>query len=43
MNLITRLGGQAYVFFGTMEQRTNYSQLVAELHKKFTPVKLLIE
>ena len=26
-----------------MEQRSNYSQLVAELCKSFTPVKLLIE
>ena len=45
VNLITRLQGQAYAFFRpcTMEQRTDYSQLVAELSKRFTPVRLPIE
>ena len=42
VNLITRLHGQAYSFFRscTMEQRTNYCLLVAELRKRFTPVRL---
>ena len=42
VNLITRLQGQAYSFFWscTMEQRTDYSLLVAELKKRFTPVTL---
>ena len=42
VNLITRLHGQAYSFFWscTMEQRTNYCLLVAELRKRFTPVRL---
>ena len=42
VNLITRLHGQAYSFFRscTMEQRTNYCLLVAELRKWFTPVRL---
>ena len=45
VNLITRLRGQAYAFFRscTMEQRTNYSLLVAELQKRFTPVHLPTE
>ena len=45
VNLITRLRGQAYAFFRscTMVQRTNYSQLVTELRKRFTPVSLPIE
>ena len=45
VNLITRLCGQAYVFFRscTVEQRTNYSLLVAELQKRFTPVHLTTE
>ena len=42
VNLITRLHGQAYSFFRscTMEQRTDYCLLVAELRKRFTPVRL---
>ena len=42
VNLITRLHGRAYSFFRscTMEQRTNYCLLVAELRKRFTPVRL---
>ena len=42
VNLITRLQGQAYAFFRscTMEQRTDYSLLVAELKKRFIPVVL---
>ena len=42
VNLITRLHGQAYSFFRscTVEQRTNYYLLVAELRKRFTPVRL---
>jgi len=42
VNLITRLQGQAYSFFRscTMEQHTDYCLLVAELHKRFTPVRL---
>ena len=42
VNLITRLQGQAYSFFRscTIEQRTDYSLLVAELKKRFTPVTL---
>ena len=45
VNLITRLCGQAYAFFRscTVEQRTNYSLLVAELQKRFTPVYLPTE
>ena len=45
VNLITRLRGQAYAFFRscTMEQCTNYSLLVAELQKRFTPVHLPTE
>ena len=40
INLITRLRGQTYAFFRscTMEQRSNYLLLVAELQKRFTPV-----
>ena len=42
VNLITRLQGQAYSLFRscTMEQRTDYSLLVAELKKRFIPVAL---
>jgi len=42
VNLITRLHGQTYSFFQscTMEQCTNYCLLVAELQKRFTPVRL---
>ena len=42
VNLITRLQGQAYSFFRscTLEQCTDYSLLVAELKKRFTPVTL---
>ena len=42
VNLITRLQGQDYSLFWscTMEQRTDYSLLVAELKKRFTPVTL---
>ena len=45
VNLITRLSGQAYAFFRscTVEQHTNYSLLVAELQKRFTPVHLPTE
>jgi len=45
VNLITRLQGQAYAFFRscTTEQHTSYSQLVVELQKRFTPVRLPIE
>ena len=41
MNLITRLRGKAYSVFRscTMEQRTDYCLLAAELHKRFTPVR----
>ena len=42
VNLITRLQGQAYSLFWscTIEQHTDYSLLVAELKKRFTPVTL---
>ena len=42
VNLITILQGQAYSFFRscTMEQRTDYCLLVAELKKRFTPMTL---
>ena len=45
VNLITRLRGQAYAFFRpcAIEQRTNYSILVAELQKRFTLVHLPTE
>ena len=42
VNLVTRLQAQAYVFFCscTTQQKTSYALLVAELHKRFTPVHL---
>ena len=42
VNLVTRLEGQAYVFFCscTTQQKTSYASLVAELHKRFTPIHL---
>ena len=42
VNLTTRLTGQAYAFYRscTSRQRTNFSLLVAELKKRFTPVKI---
>lgn len=42
VNLTTRLRGTAQSFFRscTLEQRSNYSLLVAELKKRFTPVRL---
>ena len=45
VNLITRLRGQAYALFRsyTIEQRPNYSLLVAELQKRFTLVHLPIQ
>ena len=40
VNLVTRLQGQVYAFFRscTTQQKTSYALLVAELHKRFTPV-----
>ena len=42
VNLTTRLRGAAYSFYRscTLEQRSSYSLLTAELKKRFTPVKL---
>ena len=42
INLVTRLRGQAYAFFRScsMQNKTRYALLVAELHKRFTPVHL---
>ena len=42
VNLVTRLQAQAYAFFCscTTQQKTSYALLVAELHKRFTPVHL---
>ena len=42
VNLVTRLRGQAYAFFRscTIQQKTSYVLLVAELQKRFTPVQL---
>ena len=42
ISLLARLQGRAYSFFRscTMEQRTDYSLLVVELKKRFTPVTL---
>ena len=43
VNLVTRLEGhQAYAFFRsyTTKQKTSYALLVAELHKRFTPIHL---
>ena len=44
VNLVTRLRGQAYAFFRscTTQQKTSYALLVAELHKRFTPVQLQV-
>ena len=43
VNLVTRLRGQAYAFFRSCstQNKTSYALLVAELHKRFTPVHLL--
>ena len=43
VNLVTRLEGQAYAFFRscTTQQKTSCALLVAELHKRFTPIHLL--
>ena len=43
VNLVTRLRGQAYAFFWSCstQNKTSYALLVAELHKRFTPVHLL--
>ena len=42
VNLVTRLEGQPYAFFCscTTQQKTSYALLVAELHKRFTPIYL---
>ena len=42
VNLVTRLRGQAYAFFHSCstQNKTSYALLVAELHKRFTPVHL---
>ena len=42
VNLVTRLEEQAYAFFRscTTPQKTSYALLVAELHKRFTPIHL---
>ena len=42
VNLTTRLRGQAYAFYKScsVQQRGNYTTLVAELTKRFTPVRL---
>ena len=42
VNLVTRLRGQAYAFFRScsIQIKTSYALLVAELHKRFTPVHL---
>ena len=42
VNLTTWLKGQAFVFYRscTSQQRTSYSSLVAELSKRFTPVRI---
>lgn len=41
-NLATRLHGQAYTFYWTCtnQQRSTYSELVATLKKRFTPVRI---
>ena len=41
-NLATRLRGQAFTFYRSCssQQRTRYSTLVAELKKRFTPVRI---
>ena len=41
-NLATRLHGQAYAFYRTCtsQQRSTYSELVAALKKRFTPVRI---
>ena len=41
-NLATRLHGQAYAFYQTCtsQQRSTYSDLVAALKKRFTPVRI---
>ena len=42
VHLTTRLLGQAFAFYQTCsgEQKSNYDQLVAELTKRFTPVRI---
>ena len=42
VNLTTRLRGQAYAFYKSccVQQQGNYTTLVAELTKRFTPVRL---
>ncbi len=42
VNLTTRLRGQVYAFFKscTIQQRGDYTTLVAQLTKRFTPVRL---
>jgi len=42
VNLVTRLCGQAYSFYRSCDirQRSNYTQLVEELSRHFTPVRI---
>ena len=42
VNLVTRLKGQAFAFYRSCEEkkRTQYSTLVGELKKRFTPVRI---
>lgn len=42
VHLTTRLRGQAFAFYRSCpsEQRSDYDQLVAELSKRFTPVRI---
>ena len=44
VNLVTRLQGQAYAYFHSCstQNKTSYALLVAELHKRFTPVHLQV-